>query len=281
MRVASLTDTDLQALRSAVQALEHPGLAARLTGMVGRPLDLLAQSLPASASRAISVATVEALKVALNGALLTMKGTPAKASRLLHKTMAVASGAFGGAFGLTTLPIELPVSTMIMLRSIADIARSEGESLHDPETALQCLQVFAMGGRTSDDDATESAYFVVRTVLAKTTAEAVHYIAGRSFIEEGAPLLVRFLSQVAARFGVVVTQKFAAQAVPVLGALGGAVVNYAFIDHFQDIARGHFTVRRLERKYGKDAIRVEYDRIRKETTTKSRSKSSAHSGVHD
>ena len=27
-----------------------------------------------------------------------------------------------------------------------------------------------------------------------------------------------------------------AQAVPIIGALGGAAVNYAFIDHFQEIA---------------------------------------------
>ena len=65
----------------------------------------------------------------------------------------------------------------------------------------------------------------------------------------------------ASRFGVVVTQKVAAQAVPVIGALGGAAVNYAFIEHFQDVARGHFTVRRLERAYGKDVVRTEYDRL--------------------
>jgi EcsC protein family len=59
----------------------------------------------------------------------------------------------------------------------------------------------------------------------------------------------------------VVTQKVAAQALPVVGALGGAAVNYSFIEHFQDVARGHFTVRRLERIYGKDKIRSEYDQI--------------------
>jgi EcsC protein family len=59
----------------------------------------------------------------------------------------------------------------------------------------------------------------------------------------------------------VVTQKVAAQALPVVGALGGAAVNYAFIEHFQEVARGHFTVRRLERLYGPDEIRTEYDRI--------------------
>jgi hypothetical protein len=58
-----------------------------------------------------------------------------------------------------------------------------------------------------------------------------------------------------------VTQKVAAQALPVIGAVGGAAVNYAFIEHFQDTARGHFTVRRLERRYGKDEVRAEYERI--------------------
>jgi hypothetical protein len=50
--------------------------------------------------------------------------------------------------------------------------------------------------------------------------------------------------------------------VPVLGALGGAAVNTAFVVHFQMLARGHFTVRRLERIYGKGTVRMAYDRIR-------------------
>jgi EcsC protein family len=61
--------------------------------------------------------------------------------------------------------------------------------------------------------------------------------------------------------GVVLTQKFAAQALPVAGALGGASVNYLFIEHFQETAQGHFTVRRLERAYGKDVVRAEYERL--------------------
>jgi hypothetical protein len=60
------------------------------------------------------------------------------------------------------------------------------------------------------------------------------------------------------------TSWLAAQALPVIGALGGAAVNYAFIEHFQDIARGHFTVRRLERIYGKEKVRSEYDLIASE-----------------
>jgi hypothetical protein len=162
---------------------------------------------------------------------------------------------------LAALPVELPVSTVIMLRSIADIAQSEGENLSSPEAVLSCVEVFALGGRAGSADASESGYFAVRGMLAKTVTEAARFVAERGVIKEGAPILLKFVTQVAARFGLVVTQKIAVQALPVVGALGGAAVNYAFIQHFQDIARGHFTVRRLERLYGEEKIRSEYDLI--------------------
>ena len=253
---------DLAALQKAVQSLEHPGLAARLTNMVGKPIELIGDVLPASASNVIAIATSKSLEMALKVALRTMQRTPHAGSQLLHKALATASGAAGGAFGLAALPIELPVSTIIMLRSIADIARSEGENLSDPEAALSCVQVFALGGRAgSAADASETGYFAVRGMLAKSVTEAARFIAERGVIKEGGPVLVRFISQVASRFGVEVTQKVAAQTFPVIGALGGAAVNYAFIEHFQEVARGHFTVRRLERVYGKNVVRAEYERL--------------------
>jgi EcsC protein family len=92
-------------------------------------------------------------------------------------------------------------------------------------------------------------------------ASAARFVVERGLVEEGGPSLVRFITQVASRFGLVVTQKLAAQAIPLVGALGGATVNYAFIQHFQEVARGHFTVRRLERAYGKEAVRKAYERF--------------------
>jgi EcsC protein family len=256
-----MSERDLAALRSAVAALEHPSLAARLTNMIGKPIELIGYALPASASQAINAATSKALELALQVALRTMQGARLPLSQRLHKVLATASGAAGGAFGLPMLPIELPVSTVIMLRSIAEIARSEGEDLSDPEAALSCLQVFALGGRPGSADASESGYFAVRGVLAKSVSQAARFIVERGVVEESAPILVRFVAQVASRFGVVVTQKVAAQAIPLLGGLGGAAVNYAFIEHFQDVARAHFTVRRLERAYGREVVRREYERL--------------------
>ena len=257
----TLSPQDLEALRGAVHSLEHPGLAARLTNLVGTPVELVGRVLPASASQLIASATSKGLEVALNLALRTMERTPHAASQFLHKALATASGAAGGAFGLASLPIELPVSTVIMLRSIADIARSEGEDLSDPETALSCVQVFALGGRSGSTDASDSGYFAIRGMLAASIREAARFIADRGVVEQGAPIFVRLLAQIASRFGVVVTQKAMAQAMPIVGALGGAVVNYAFIEHFQDMAKGHFVVRRLERMYGPDVIKAQYERI--------------------
>ncbi len=259
-----MTEEDLEALRAAVAALEHPGLAARLGNIAGKPIELLGRALPEAASRAVTAAAAKALEAALAVALRTMRNERKAASGLLHKALATASGAVGGGFGLAALPVELPVSTIIMLRSIGEVARSEGEDLADPETALACLQVFALGGR-DEADATESGYFAVRGMLAKSVADAARFIAERGVLAEGAPVLVRFMAQVASRFGVVVTQKLAAQAVPVIGALGGAAVNYAFIEHFQQVARAHFAVRRLERRYGKATVRAAYERVYRET----------------
>jgi hypothetical protein len=256
-----MTESDLATLRGAVAALEHPGLAARLTNMVGKPIELIGYALPASASQAITAATTKALEMALEVALRSLHQAPRAGSQRLHKALATASGAVGGAFGLASLPIELPLSTIIMLRSIAEIARSEGEDLSDPEAALSCVQVFALGGRPGSADASESGYFAVRGILAKSVTQAARFVVERGVVEEGGPILVRFITQVASRFGLVVTQKLAAQAIPLVGALGGAAVNYAFIEHFQEVARGHFTVRRLERAYGKEAVRKAYERF--------------------
>src|ERR1700688_1098988 len=114
-----MTPEDAAALRRAVQSLEHPSFAARLTNMVGKPIELLGHALPASASQAITAATSKGLELALKVALQTMQRTPHAGSQLLHKALATASGAAGGAFGLAALPIELPVLSIIMVGAAA------------------------------------------------------------------------------------------------------------------------------------------------------------------
>jgi hypothetical protein len=47
---------------------------------------------------------------------------------------------------------------------------------------------------------------------------------------------------------------------------GGAIINTIFIDHFQDMAKGHFTVRRLEKIYGKEIIKAAFEELIKTET---------------
>jgi hypothetical protein len=117
-----MQEEDLQTLRTAVAALEHPGLAARLAEIAGKPIELVGRALPETASKAVAAAATKALEAALSVALRTMKNEPKAASTLLHKALAATSGAVGGSIGLAALPIELPISTIIMLRSIGDVA---------------------------------------------------------------------------------------------------------------------------------------------------------------
>ena len=254
-----MTPEDLSRLRYAKELLENPGLAAKLTNVIGMPFEKAFDYLPTKWTGAIQSITQKSLHHALDVAIKTIDHNDKKSSSdKLHKFLAAASGGVGGAFGLPALTVELPITTVIMFRSIADIARSEGEDVQTIETKLACLEVFALGGCSDKDNAAESGYFAVKALLSKQVSEAAKYIVEKGIAEEGAPALVRLIATIASRFGATVSQKAAASAVPVIGAAGGALINSIFMDHFQNMARGHFIMRGLERKYGVDLVQIEY-----------------------
>jgi len=259
---AILQAKDLQDLRTAKSLLENPGLAMRLANLVGTPIEKGFKLLPQGWTDAVHSAARRALMRALDVAVASLGKRPrTMASEKLHKILVGASGGLGGAFGLAALPVELPVSTTFMLRSIADIARSEGHDLRSASVKLACLEVFALGGPSKADDASESGYWAIRAALAKAISEAAAYVTQRGTIERSAPAVVRLVTAIAARFGVIVSEQVAAKAVPVIGAASGSVINILFMDHFQDMARGHFIVKRLEAKYGAARIKEAYHQL--------------------
>lgn len=261
---ARLSREETEDLKRAIACLEAATFAQRLTDTVGRPIGAIARNLPEVARRGVARASESALKVALNLALRTIDKTrTGNSSARAHTLAAAASGAVGGAFGLAALPLELPFSTTILMRSIAEIAREEGEDLGQPGAALACVEVFALGGG-GEEAAYENGYFAIRAALAKSVSDSARFLAGAGLSGQSAPAVVRLVTQIAARFGLVVSEKAAAQAAPVLGAIGGAAVNAAFASHFQSLARGHFIVRRLERRHGGELVAFEYRRLRSE-----------------
>lgn len=253
-----LSTQDLTDLQWAHQRLEHPSFAARLSHLVGTPIEAVFHLLPKDWYRGLYAAVEFSIRKTLDTAITSMGPIPpAYAHDGLHKLLATGAGAVGGFFGPLTLFAELPLTTALMLRSIADIAHSQGEDLNTVEGRLACMQVFALGGRTGQDKAAETGYYGLRITLGVHFETLTNYTGNVADI----PQAITLIRSIAARFGVVVSDKTALQLVPIAGAVGGALLNLAFMQHFQDIARGHFIVRRLERKYGSDTVRVEFERL--------------------
>ncbi len=259
-----LSSDDFAALRRAAEQLEAHSFAMTLAAKVGMPVEQLLRLLPARAQQGVGAAVNKALEQCLRAALaFGHSGTSTLASRRSHTVATALTGAVGGFFGLPGLAFELPLTTTVMLHSIAEIARANGEDLATPESALACLQVLALGpdGHTSGE-ALESAYYATRAALAQVTRDAASYVAQKGMAKEGAPVLISFLAKIAARFGVEVSEKAAAQLVPIAGAAGGLALNILFTNYFQRLAEGHFTIRRLERKYGAQLVHQEYEAAR-------------------
>ncbi len=242
---------DRTALHEAKRILENPGLAARLTNVVGTPIEKGLQRLPARVRRQIPALTHRALDRSLRVALRTVPHNPQwHSSRLANRVGVMATGGAGGFFGVAGLAAELAVSTTIMLRGIAAIAREHGEDPTDPEVQAACLEVFALGGPTPGDDGVDTGFFAVRAALAKALGAP-----------GAAPVAAKVIAAVAKPFAIRVTEKAAAQALPIIGAVGGAAINGVFMAHFQAMAHGYFTVRRLERKYGLEAVKKAYESL--------------------
>ena len=247
LTASALSPADQQALHQAVQRLEHPSLAARLTSVIGTPLEYSLRMLPPGLHRYVHNAAESSIRKALDTAIASL---PKRRSPWASQAMGIASGAVGGWFGAPGLLVELPVTTVIMLRAIAQIAAAEGEDLESLESRLACMQVFALGGRSAADDAAETGYYGMRLGLAMHLSGMLQ--GGGSAAAAG------FVRAVAQRFGIVVSQKAALGLVPVISAASGAAINGVFVQHFEHMAEGHFTVRRLERRYGAECIEEEY-----------------------
>lgn len=144
---------------------------------------------------------------------------------------ATAAGAIGGATGMAGILIELPVTVTMLLRAILEIADEHGLDTASDEIRIEALRIFALGGPLEDDDGVDAGLLAARL--------AVNARALQSVISSFAP-------QIAARL----MAKAGAQAVPVIGAVAGAGINYTFARYYQELARVQFGLLRLAKETG-------------------------------
>jgi hypothetical protein len=246
-----------KALARAVRALERQGLAAKLADYAGQPLNRMLRLMPRPANDRLNEIVRSSMLQCLDWAIDSLEETPAPPANGISTAIAGFTGAVGGAFGWAALPIELPITTTLMLRGIADIARRHGEDLAGIEGRLACMEVFALGGARGGTKM-DSGYYALRALLARLTGEASAYLMERGVASATAPVVTGFVAEITSRYGIVVSDRIAAGAVPLIGAIGGATVNVIFMDHFQRVAEGHFTVRRLERRHGAENVQRRY-----------------------
>ncbi len=231
-------------LSQAMERLQQGGgLVVRLADMVGgamgRGVRFGTRSLGIvpGAQDAVQGVVEVALKRAFDIAVLRLgKEGQLDQSKRLSGPVVFLSGAVGGFIGMGGFVPDAMVTSLAIMREIARIAVESGEDLTDPDTRAACLQVFALNAGQKGGAEPESSYYSAR------------------FVMQGRPIAM-LLGDVARRFGVTLSQKFALQAVPLVGAVAGASLNTAFLSHYRELARAHFTIRRLERRFGADVVR--------------------------
>ena len=224
------TNAEIDAL--VVRHRSADSLGMQVVTMIGGRVENLIDRLPNEARGSLEGATRRALEVAFDAAARS-RGRLPDTSDWLNTAVSTAMGAAGGSGGLPTAMAELPVTTTVLLRAIQGIAAEHGFDPAEESVRMDCLQVFAASGPLERDDGADIAFLAARMSLTGASVSGL-------------------ISKLAPRLSAVLGQKLAAQTVPIIGAVAGAAVNYAFTSYYQQMAHVYFGLKRLSRDTGYD-----------------------------
>jgi hypothetical protein len=154
--------------------------------------------------------------------------------------LAALTGAMGGAGGLATALVELPVTVTLILHSILRAAEAEGFDTNLPEVRAEALRVLSSGGPLAEDDGVNTSFLGARLTLSGAAVQKI-------------------LAKVVPKFAAAISQKLAAQTVPVLGAVAGAALNTAFVTYYRELAHIRFALLRLSVLHGAEPVRRAFE----------------------
>lgn len=224
------------------------GLGMQVVGLIGGGAEKLIERLPKRYRNGLDQVSLTALEQAMGVAAASRKVMRDRGDGF-NRAMATVSGAAGGFFGVAGAMVEMPATIAMLMRAMLGVAAEHGLDPDSDDVRRECLRIFATAGPMSDDDGTD-----LGLLAAKLS------ITGQSL----SSLVARVAPRVAAALG----PKLVAQSIPVLGAVAGGSINYAFSSYYQQLARVHFGLMRLSVESGlprealTEALRIEIGKLR-------------------
>ena len=231
-------DAELRALAALHRGAARPGM--KLLQTLGDSAGSLLDRIPPAMKSQLGGTVESALALSYRSAAVTRHPSLPDPADWLTTAVTSAMGAAGGMGGLPSAMAEIPVTTTVLMRAIQSIAAEHGYDPEDDEVRLDCLQVFAAAGPLSGDDRDTTGFLTLRLALS-------------------GPGMKALVGRVAPIFTIALGRKLAAQAVPILGAVAGAAVNWIYTGYYQDMARVHFGLRAIARDRGMDHARLVED----------------------
>lgn len=164
---------------------------------------------------------------------------------------------------------DITSSMALLSRHACRISTTYGYSSRLKENVPHLIAAMAPQTKGSDE-----GYVALKAAVMTSIGEAGQFAArsaatviDRQLLEREAPQMVRLISTVSERLGVVITQKELGLLIPIAGAVVNGSINMAFQRVGHTTAQDYFRRLVLEDRYGEDivahAIRQETDTLRK------------------
>jgi hypothetical protein len=176
---------------------------------------------------------------------------------LLGGATTVAEGIPGAQLIIPSLILtDVTTSMTLLSRHTCRVASSYGFSSKAPENLPHLIA--AMAPQT---DSSDEGYLAMKTAVVTSIRESGQFMArtggvliDRHVLEREAPQMIRLITYVADRLGVVVTQKELGILVPIAGAVLNSSINVAFQQVGHQTAKDYFRRLILEDRYGDELV---------------------------
>src|SRR5712691_229322 len=176
---------------------------------------------------------------------------------LLGSATTMAEGIPGAQLVIPSLILtDVTTSMTLLSRHTCRIATAYGYSSKNPENLPHLVAAMAPQSDNSDE-----GYIALKTAVVTSIRESGQFMArtagvvlDRQLLEREAPQMIRLITYVADRLGIVLTQKELGVLVPIAGAVLNSTINVAFQQVGHQTAKDYFRRLILEDRYSEELV---------------------------